>query len=93
MNELGEALFWLGTAAFGAIASWLDRAAVAAHTRAAARDIGRCGDIIVGVPRQADGIGWVSLQEAHDPEPRTCLEAGSARRLAKILRDAAKPPG
>lgn len=73
------------------LAALLEEAATGAHTRATAAIVGTFRGITIGLPRQADGVGWVSWMDRDRAQPAAALAAPSARKLAELLRMAAQP--
>ena len=75
------------------LARLIEEALTGAHARATAKTIGEVRGITIGLPRQGDGVGWISLVYGHYGEPPTCLAAAPARALAEMLRLASEPGG
>ena len=73
------------------LAALLEETVGKAHTRSTSTTVGKLRGITIGLPRQADGVGWISWMDRDLSQPRACLAAATARKLAEMLRLAAQP--
>jgi hypothetical protein len=74
------------------LAALLEKAAaIAMEAGPDKQGVGACRGFTIGVLRQRDGMGWVSLDWAGEAPSITCLGPGDAGHLAESLRIAAQP--